>query len=188
MANPIVIVNVSQQVAPLPETLQKTGAIISVGATILSPSTSSYLTQLSDLTPLLKAPAAITSGTWSGGTVTITTTAPHGLTNTDTYNVTIAGFTTAGYNGTFIATITGTSTFTYAVAATLTTPAVGSGNWVNGNQNELVAMATTFFAQGNVVGIYVLELGTYGTSITDTSSAITYLSSYITANPNSAYV
>src|ERR1700761_8639390 len=98
MANPIVVVQVSTSVAPTPPTLQQTWALVSVGGTIMSPSSSSLLTQLSDLTTLLQTPAALTSLTYSGGTVTAVTTAAHGLPIGKVINLTIAGAVPSGYN------------------------------------------------------------------------------------------
>ena len=70
------------------------------------------------------AAGQITLATEAGTTVTITTSVAHGFTAGQT--VVIAGFTTAGYNGTFtiLATPT-TTTFTYTDVAGLLSPAVG---------------------------------------------------------------
>lgn len=99
----IVNINASQQVASAPNTLQQTGALISLGGTNLAVGTYSLLTQLSSLTPLLAA-----SGT-----------------------------------------------------------------------AEIIAMATTFFAQGNTTPVYVLELGA--------NAAPSALTTFITANPGVFY-
>ena len=103
MANQIVTVNVSQQVASAPSTLQGTGALISLGGTTLTTGSYHLLTQLSDLTPIL----------------------------------------------------------------------------ANSGQTEILAMATTFFAQGSTVPVYVLELGANGTP--------SALQTFITANPGFIY-
>ncbi len=52
-----------------------------------------------------------------------------------------------------------------------------------GNYLEVEDMATTFFAQGNGVGVYVLELGVQTTP----SNGVTALSSWTTANPGNFY-
>ncbi|MGC9271241.1 hypothetical protein [Acidiphilium sp.] len=52
-----------------------------------------------------------------------------------------------------------------------------------GNYAELQNMATTFFAQGNAVGLYVLELGVQ----TAVTNGITALETWITANPGVFY-
>lgn len=176
----IVTVNVTQNVGSTPSQLQRTGALISTGGTSLAANASSLLTQLSDLTPLLAGAVAITSATETSTTITITTTTPHGYTSGD--SVTIAGFTTPGYNGTQVITVTGASTFTYTGASSLTTPAVGTGVATDADVAQLVAMATTFFAQGSNVAVYVLELG-HGTI----TAGIAALAAYLTANPLKYY-
>lgn len=183
MANNIVTVQVSQTVAPTPATLQQMGALVSQGATNLGSGNFSLLTELADLTPLLTAAAAVTSITRTSSTATVTTTAPHGYTVSDVVPLTIAGASPAAYNGTFQCTITGASTFTYTVSGTPSTPATGSIVWTPEDVAELVAMATTFFGQGNAQAVYVLELGE-GTA----AEGVTALATYITANPNSNYV
>lgn len=178
---PIVTLNVSQQVAPLPNTLQRMGALVSHGGTILSPGTLSYLTQLSDLTPLLRAAENVTSLTWNTSVVTATTTVPHGLPIGKNLVLYISGAVPSGYNGVFYTTITGTSTFTYPLAinpGTETTP----GFWNVNDVIEITQMATTWFAQGVSIGAFVLELG----PLNDVD-AIAALSTYLTNNPNTAY-
>lgn len=179
MTNPVVNVNAQQQVAPQPSALQKSGALVSCGGTITSQGTYSLLTQLADLTPLLVGAAAITSLAWSGGVVTATTTAPHGLV-TGT-NVTIAGAAPAGYNGTFPVTVTGASTFTYALAANPGAE-TAPGTWVPEQVASLTQRATTFFGQGSTQAVWVLELG-YGPA----STCVSFLSTWITANPGIFY-
>lgn len=66
-----------------------------------------------DSTPI-NALATISSASWSAGTVTVTTAAPHGLVSGA--RVTISGATPITYNGTFQITVTGANTFTYAIA------------------------------------------------------------------------
>lgn len=174
----IVTVAVSQSVAPTPSTLQKTGALVSQGATTLAAGTSALLTQYSDLTPLLSGTQPNASITWAGGVATVTTTAPHGLRQNETepVAVTIFGATPAGYNGTFGATATGGSTFTFPLAAN-PGPATAPGVWNEGAVIELCAMATTFFARGGSVPVYVLELGEG-----DPADGVASLSTYIANN------
>ena len=177
----IVTVNVSQQSAPAPSTLQKTGALISQGATTTAPNTSTFLTQLSDLTAILKGALANSTLVWSSGTVTVTTAAPHGLTVADVLSLTIAGASPSGYNGTFQCTVTGASTFTYPLVGN---PGVNTvpGTWTPEDVAELNAMATTFFAQGTHQGVFVLELGPG-----NAADGVTALGTYITANPGVFY-
>lgn len=158
MANQIVQVNVTTTVAPAPSTLQRTGAFVSVGGTSTAAGTTTLLTRESDLTAILKAAAAVATATWSGGTVTVTTAAPHGMTTTDVLSLTLAGFTPSGYNGTYNCTITGASTFTYALGVNPGATSV-VGTWVPAMVAELASMGDTFFAQGSAASVYVLELG-----------------------------
>jgi hypothetical protein len=57
----------------------------------------------------------ISSITKSGTTATLTTASPHGLLTNN--RVTISGATSNEYNGTFVVTVTGASTFTYVMAS-----------------------------------------------------------------------
>ncbi len=67
---------------------------------------------------------AVTSLTSSGTTATCTTTLPHGFLNGE--EILTTGAAESGYNGIHTITVTGASTFTYTVAAGLTTPATGT--------------------------------------------------------------
>lgn len=177
MANPIVTINVSVTNPPAPSKLLRTGAIISQGGTSLTAGTYSLLTQNSDLTPLLTAGKAITSSVWSGGVVTVTTTAPHGYPNAETIGLTIAGMTPAAYNGTFQATITGASTFTYPLASNPGTATV-FGIVTDVDVAELISQVTTFFSQGKSASVYVLE---FGAGVP--ADGVAALNTYINANP-----
>jgi hypothetical protein len=181
MTNPVVSVNVSVQTAPLPSILQKTGALISQGATTTSQGAKSLLTQLADLTPLLTGAKAISAMNFSSSTVAVTTTLNHGFTVGDTIPMVIAGVVPAGYNGSFIATITAPNTFSYPLASS---PGVVTtqGVYTPEDVGELLSMATTFFAQGASQSVYVLELG--AGNATDGS---TFLQSWIQQNPNVFY-
>src|ERR1700733_12809717 len=155
----IVIESVFQTVAPAPILLQQTGALISQGATTLAANTKALLTQNSDLTALLAPPLGIATIAWSGGTVLVTTSAAiPSLDAGDTFLVTIAAVAPAGYNGTYLATVTGASTFTYPLAVNPgAQTAVGS--YTPPSQAELVSMLTTYYSQGASQAPYVLELG-----------------------------
>lgn len=181
MTNNIVFLNVQQTLAPLPNTLQQTGAFVSYGGTSGAVNSLTLLTSSADLAPSIATPSALTSLTWSGGTVTAVTSAAHGLTSSQTYYLTIAGALPVGYNGVYACTITGTTGFTYALASTPgteTTP----GTWASASNTELVAMNNTYWAQGQNASVYVLELG-----IQTAPGAITALQTYITNNPKTIY-
>lgn len=177
MVNPIVILNASQVVAPSSPNPQKRGAAISTGATTLTPGTTSFLTAKADLTALLNGALAITSITWTTNVATVTTVAPHGIPTADIVPVTIAGATPTTYNGTFQATSTGASTFTYPLLSNPGGATSVPGTYTLGDVAELVAMVNTFFTQGGNQGLYVLELGEG-----DAGTLVPVLSTYITAN------
>lgn len=180
-ANQIVNVSVTQTIAPTPSKLQKTGVFLSMGATITTPGTLTLLTQLADLTPFLTGTHTLATLAWAGGLVTATTTAPHGFDIGDEIEITVAGAVPTGYNGTYLATVTGASTFTYYKASTpgsMTTP----GSYTVSDVAELLAMATTFFSQGSSVAVYVLELGAEAVE-----DAIAFLAAYLAANPGEIY-
>jgi len=178
--NPIVAVNVTQTVAPTPNTLQKRGAFISQGGSILSAGTFSFLTQPSDLTPLLPAAHAITTLAWASGVVTATVAA-HGMTTGDQFLTTIVGAVPAGYNGTYMATVASGTTFTYLLTLNPGAETV-PGTYTQRNVAELVAMNNDFFAQGANQGVYVLELGAG-----EPAAGVAALSTFITAVPNQFY-
>lgn len=70
------------------------------------------------------ATTAITSITRASSTATVTTTAAHGFTTGQT--VTISGANQAEYNGSFVITVTGLTTFIYAVSGAPATTATGT--------------------------------------------------------------
>jgi hypothetical protein len=176
MTTQIVTVNVTQTIAPAPNTLQRTGCFVSQGSTTLSTGSSYLLTQFADLSAILQGSITISSMTWASSIVTVTTSTPHGIPIGDAILGIIAGVTPTGYNGQYTVTSTGTTTFTYPLASnpgSVTT----QGLFTNESVQDLVAMATTYFAQGNANGIYVLELGA-GTG----EQGVTALTTYIAAN------
>lgn len=93
------------------------------------------------------------------------------------FTVIIAGATPAGYNGTFAATITSGTTFTYPLA---TSPGVESvaGTYTLPSVGFLIDAFTSFFAQGTSVGAYVLELGPEASD----AAGIAALQTWITNN------
>jgi len=172
----IVTVSVSQQVASAPSTLQRTGALISQGATTLSVDGTQLLTQASDLATIIKTPIAITGLSWSGGTVTVTTASAHTIPAGDTVLGVIAGASPTNYDGTFACTYVSPTSFTYPLASNPGTETT-LGTFELYSVAELQAMVNTFFAQGSSQSVYVLELGT-GTA----AQGVTALTSYLT-NP-----
>jgi hypothetical protein len=174
----IVNVVVTQQVASAPNQLQQTGAFVSQGGTTLAAGTTQLLTQSSDLTSILRPATDISTITWTGSVVTVTTTTAHGIPSGDTVQVVIAGCTPTGYNGTFAGTATGTNTVTYPLVSDPGSSTV-EGTLQLSNTLELAAMNNTFFAQGSTVSVFVLELGT-----TTVADGVTALNLYIEENVN----
>ena len=162
MSLPITQVNVTVLNPPTPSTLLGTGAFISQGGTNTAAGTLTLLTSVISLASILAGSQAITSLTWSGGVVTATVSGGHGYTvdtGGETTNLTIAGVTPTGYNGTFAATVTSSTQFTYPLASNPGAATVTSATVTDQDVTELNAMNTTFFGQGSNVSVYVLELG-----------------------------
>ena len=65
----------------------------------------------------LSTTSAVSSIAWSSGVATVTTTAAHGLLTGDTTNITLINSLPAGYQGTYIGTVTGSTTITYPLAS-----------------------------------------------------------------------
>jgi hypothetical protein len=183
-ATNIVQINVSLQQAPLPSMLQQSGAFLSQGATDLTPGTlSNPLTQAGDIATIIASALAITSIAWLSSVATVTTAAPHGYTISDVVQLTIAGAVPAAYNGTYQCTITGASTFTYPLTPNPgTSPASTPGTYTPEDVGELVAMNTTYFAQGTAQSVRVLELGK-GTP----AEGVAALTTWLNNNPNILY-
>ena len=203
----IVNYNISVQQAPSPSALLQTGAIVSVGATTLTPYVagtagvvlgnnaqgSAFLTNAAALAALLAASKSISTMTWASGTVTVTTATPHGLLSSEANilltlsgNTVTGGTAPAGYNGTFPCTVTGTSTFTYPYASNPGTLVTG-GTMLIADEAQLQNQVNEYFtqaggAQSSPVGIYVLELGDV-----NPSDGIALLNSFRANNPNLIY-
>lgn len=155
---PIVTVNASVTQAPVPNTLQQRGALISQGGTTEAANSLTLISTLAQLTAIIAPPKAVTSMTWSGSVVTVTTTTAHGWTNGDVVPIIIAGVTPTGYNGAFTGTITGASTLTYPLVSNPGSSTV-QGTVQLGSAAELTQMGTTYFAGNGVRAVNVLELG-----------------------------
>lgn len=159
MTTKIVTINTSITTAALPNQLQQRGAFVTQGGTTLTPGTTATLTGSgTDLSSIAAPPVVNTSLAWSGGVVTVTTATPHGWPNAEQIKITVAGVAPAAYNGTYVATITGASTYTYALTSNPgaeTTPGT-STLWAVA---ELQQMYNTYFAGSGVRAVSVLELG-----------------------------
>lgn len=178
MSNAIVVVNVSETLAALPSTLQASGAFVTQGGSNTTAQTLTFCASLAQLVSLLAAPVAISSLSWSGGVVTVTTSVPHGWTDADVIPVVIAGATPVGYNGTFTGTITGSNTLTYPLTGNPGSETI-PGTVALFATTELQQMGTTFFAQGSSQGVFVLELGEG-----EPDAGVTAFTTWLTNNTN----
>jgi hypothetical protein len=174
----IVNLNVIETIAPSPSQLQQSGAIVSCGGTTLTAGMYQYCGSLSAVTALAVTPVAITTLTWSSGIATATVPAMT-LAVGQTFKTTISGAAPAGYDGTYIATVATSTTFTYALTTNPGTE-TSLGTYTPPYSAFVTLAATTFFAQGSSAGVYVLELGPETTP----TAGITALGTWITANSN----
>jgi hypothetical protein len=111
--------------------------------------------------------STITRGGTGNLTATVTTAAPHGLITGN--QIVVAGASPAQYNGTFIITRTGASTFTYTMATAPATDATTAGAYtinyaitgVNSNTFVHVNLFKNFlfFVQENSMEVYYLPVG-----------------------------
>lgn len=184
MPNPFAITsfNVSVINAPQPSKLQRSGAVVSLGGTTLAAGATQYISDLADATAIAVQPAALTSLSWTSGLATATMTTTPGIATGQTLYVTISGAVPNAYNGRHLATITGPTHFTYALASdpgSETTP----GSYQITDALNLIAAATTYFAQGPAQGFWVLETGAYEVD----TEGLAALETYINANQNAFY-
>jgi hypothetical protein len=178
------IVNLTAVVttAPVPSQLQQSGAIVSVGGTTLAPGAYQFCGNLSAINSISATSYAITSLAWTSSTVTATVSSGILPTIGTQFTTTISGAVPSAYNGTYIATVATSTTFTYALASspgTETTP----GYFTISGASSITYPASSFFAQGTAVGVYVLELG----DIVGVDAQIAALNTWITNNPGVFY-
>jgi len=113
---------------------------------------------------------SITSITRVATLATLTTSAPHTLATGN--QVTIAGAVPAAFNGTFVITVTGTSTFTYVMASTPATNATTVGSYsvalyITGvNSNDLINVNLfknrLYYVQKNTLKFWYLPTDAIG--------------------------
>jgi hypothetical protein len=178
--NSIVTVKVQTIQAPTPNTFQQTGCLVSFGATSIARNDAAELTQWSDLTDVLLGAQPAASVTWAAGVVTLTTASPlvPAYAPGDLPMMTVSGFVPTQYNYTGPVTIVDTATFTYPCVVD-PGPTTTVGTYMPQGAIELSQMATTYFDQGNMTSVWVLELG-YGATITDNAAA---LQGWLNVNP-----
>lgn len=160
----IVTVNVSQTIGAIPSNLQQMSAILSFGATLQEPGKPVLLTQDSDITDLVQIPiAALEAESLSPG-ADFTLTLPEGSAIErkpgSEIEITVSGCFPSSWNGKYTATLTDSSTLTWTDSESeLVGSPVTLGQFTIDGSADLVVAVDTFFAQGNSVGTYLLELG-----------------------------
>lgn len=108
-----------------------------------------------NLTTWRATPKTISTATSSSTTATITTSAAHGFSTSD--SVVVTGVNVAGYNGTFTITVTGSTTFTYTtVGSGLASGNVGTCN-VNGWSNPVIVTGTSL--PSNMIDGHMVKIG-----------------------------
>ncbi|HHL2710446.1 TPA: hypothetical protein ACQ39K_001965 [Yersinia enterocolitica] len=181
MAYNIVTVNVSQTIGAIPSNLQQMSAIISTGATLHNPGVPVLITQNSEITDLVQnAISSLEAESTSDGADVILTLPAGVIIGRDPgseIDITISGCSPSVWNGTFTATLVSPSSLTWSVPDTsLTGEPTTLGVFTIAGSDELITAVNTFFAQGNSVGTYLLELGYQEGGIKDEVTALkTYM-------------
>jgi hypothetical protein len=201
--NPIVTVNVSTILAPAVPTYQQTGALVSFGGTNLTPNSSAFLTQFSDLTPLLRNGGGISAAVWAGATgtitaasynagtglVTLTVTGTLPVSSPNTFTTTITGLVPAALNGQVLATVVSATSITYPLAVapgTITTP---TGNWNYGQVTATInGTLPTYVTVGSSIHLLINGLLpiAYNGEVTALVVSATSISYPLAANPGTA--
>jgi hypothetical protein len=96
----------------------------------------------------------IVSATWNSGTVTVNTTFNHGVAG-PLFTTTIKNCPIAGYNGTFLCTVTGPSSFTYSVAG----PLAAAGTFTGYESPDLSGGMWMDIADGHIHDNQVYDVG-----------------------------
>ena len=180
--NRIVQLNVSETVAPTPNRLQGTAAIVSMGGTTIPAGTTQLISSSADLANYILPAYDISAISWTTGVVTLVTVNPHGIPVGATTTIVVAGNTPTGYNGTFTATGVDATTLHYSVAVNPGSATV-EGTVRVGPQVFLQAADDTWWGQGNTLtGYYIYETGT-----AVTADVIDSVQTYLAANPQTIY-
>jgi len=180
--NQIVQLNVSQTVAPEPNQLQQTAAVVSMGGTEVPVGTMQYIASSADLADYITPPYDISAISWSAGVVTVDLTNSHGVPVGDTTTIVVMGVSPAAYNGTYTATALDANSLNYSLASNPGSSTV-LGTAVIGNQVYMSAFDQTWWAQGNTqAGYYIYETGTLVPA-----DVYTAVDTYIDQNPLTVY-
>lgn len=176
----IVTVNVSQTIGAIPSDLQQMSAVLSFGATLQEPGKPVLITRDKEITELVKnaiGSLVAAPGAKSSGNANITMTLPEGVTmrrgDNSEVKIIVSGCTPDAWNGVFTATVTTSNTLTWTIpdSALNGSPTTLGQFSIDGSEN-LVTAVNTFFAQGNSVGTYLLEMGVQKSGVSDEIAAL----------------
>ncbi|MDH1321192.1 hypothetical protein N5C39_22750 [Enterobacter bugandensis] len=164
MSYNIVTVNVSQTIGATPSNLQQMSAVLSFGATFQEAGKPVLLTQSSDISDLVNNPiSSLTAEAASFGsdfTLVLPFTNSINRDPGSEVQITIQKCSPNAWNGTYLATVVDSKTLSWTVpGSTLDGQPTTVGTFSLIGSDALVTAVDTFFAQGNSVGTYLLELG-----------------------------
>lgn len=164
MSYNIVTVNVSQTIGATPSNLQQMSAVLSFGATFQEAGKPVLLTQPSDISDLVNNPiSSLTAEAASFGsdfTLVLPFTNSINRDPGSEVQITIQKCSPNAWNGTYLATVVDSKTLSWTVpGSTLDGQPTTVGTFSLIGSDDLVTAVDTFFAQGNSVGTYLLELG-----------------------------
>ncbi|HDT2078334.1 TPA: hypothetical protein RCG84_004586 [Enterobacter roggenkampii] len=164
MSYNIVTVNVSQTIGATPSNLQQMSAVLSFGATFQEAGKPVLLTQPSDISDLVNNPiSSLTAEAASFGsdfTLVLPFTNSINRDPGSEVQITIQKCSPNTWNGTHLATVVDSKTLSWTVpGSTLDGQPTTVGTFSLIGSEALVTAVDTFFAQGNSVGTYLLELG-----------------------------
>ncbi|CAD6037190.1 hypothetical protein [Escherichia coli] len=177
MSYNIVTVNVSQTISGIPSGLQQTAAVLSFGATLKDAGKPILLTQASDITDVVNNAIGSLASVINGKDADITLTPADGVVIQgaagDKINVTVSHCYPDVWDGTYTATLTATNTLTWTITdSTLSGSPTTLGQFRVAESDNLITAVGTFFAQGNSVGVYLLELGGHKSVVKDEVAAL----------------
>ncbi|PAO24616.1 hypothetical protein [Enterobacter roggenkampii] len=164
MSYNIVTVNVSQTIGATPSNLQQMSAVLSFGATFQEAGKPVLLTQPSDISDLVNNPISSMTAEASSFGSDFTLVLPFmNSINRDPgseVQITLQNCSPNAWNGTYLATVVDSGTLSWTIpGSTLDGQPTTVGTFSIIGSDALVTAVDTFFAQGNSVGTYLLELG-----------------------------
>ncbi|MDU7762780.1 MAG: hypothetical protein E7J89_25780, partial [Enterobacter asburiae] len=164
MSYNIVTVNVSQTIGATPSNLQQMSAVLSFGATFQEAGKPVLLTKSSDISDLVNNPiSSLTAEAASFGsdfTLVLPFTNSINRDPGSEVQITLQKCSPNAWNGTYLATVVDSKTLSWTVpGSTLDGQPTTVGTFSLIGSDDLVTAVDTFFAQGNSVGTYLLELG-----------------------------